>query len=862
MPGAGDARDVHAAVAVAIETVLMPDPLPQAAAARAASRYSVPTFSDPDALMRDEVLADSARSRAWARAALAASGHFAAAGEPRRAGLYRLVAARAAVRGGRPAHGFRLANESAAALEPGSDHAAAAAALLEVARGYPPGESDDALLAVVRAETRVAYGRRPEEQRLAATAKLIRAQRLEQAGRMREAAEAAATALSALRVIPGAPGSDEALTLLGNAHWRKQETPDAARRAGEALEIRKRTGDLAGEGTSWSNIALSHWKMGNLQASFDAFDKSVAICARTGDRIGEAQVLGNRAIVERAAGNRDGMMATHQRVRELQRSLGERHHEALMVANQGIYARMDGDFVTARERCHEARQLFLSIGASRFVGLMRHDEAVLDYLEERYEACVGALELAYAAAEAGGARDLQADVLAFRALALARLGKPEAAAEFAGRAKRAAQQTGNAAPATLADAAEALVRVDPVAAATSGARARQAGDAVTAAFALRIATDLYESRGAFAEARIAAQEEIEFGKAEDTQYIVLQAQERLARLFGRVVHAAAVFALILLAAAGCGHPGIVPDVKLELVQTIGARGKAPGQFESPQGIACGTDGSLYVADRGNGRVQEFAQDGTLARVIGSYGDPYLKPGCCRSSKVIQKTWAENGGPGHGRFAEPIGVALDKTGSLWVLDAAANLLSRFDPEGVFQEQFMGELYAPGDITIAPWGNLVITNAGGADVQIYQPTGKQIIKLYEHGSRPGQVVDPNSAIADRDGNYYVVDTGNRRIQRIAPNGRQLLSWAPTDAPRALFRRMLIHPSGYVYVTDEGSRCVWILDRRLRLKARAEFVHSAQGDKRLQRVFGVAVAPGGDIYLSDVHEHVVYRCRAFHE
>src|SRR5258705_3894289 len=101
-------------------------------------------------------------------------------------------------------------------------------------------------------------------------------------------------------------------------------------------------------------------------------------------------------------------------------------------------------------------------------------------------------------------------------------------------------------------------------------------------------------------------------------------------------------------------------------------------------------------------MKKLGPDGTVKKVIGSYGDAYLKPGCCRSSAVIQKTWAENGGPGHGRFAEPIGGALDRAGSLWGLGAAAHPLLRFFKEGVYQQQFMGELYAPGHVTIAPPG----------------------------------------------------------------------------------------------------------------------------------------------------------------
>lgn len=73
------------------------------------------------------------------------------------------------------------------------------------------------------------------------------------------------------------------------------------------------------------------------------------------------------------------------------------------------------------------------------------------------------------------------------------------------------------------------------------------------------------------------------------------------------------------------------------VQTIGEPGTGPGQLSRPMGLALGGDGTVYVADRGNNRVQQFTATG----------------------KFI-KAWQ---GTAPGKFNEPRVVAYDPEGFL-------------------------------------------------------------------------------------------------------------------------------------------------------------------------------------------------------
>ncbi|MGB4478130.1 MAG: hypothetical protein WBI30_04450, partial [Candidatus Methanoculleus thermohydrogenotrophicum] len=48
------------------------------------------------------------------------------------------------------------------------------------------------------------------------------------------------------------------------------------------------------------------------------------------------------------------------------------------------------------------------------------------------------------------------------------------------------------------------------------------------------------------------------------------------------------------------------DSSGNFLTTLGSYGKGDGEFRNPSGVAVDAAGNVYVADRGNGRIQKFA----------------------------------------------------------------------------------------------------------------------------------------------------------------------------------------------------------------------------------------------------------------
>ncbi len=108
--------------------------------------------------------------------------------------------------------------------------------------------------------------------------------------------------------------------------------------------------------------------------------------------------------------------------------------------------------------------------------------------------------------------------------------------------------------------------------------------------------------------------------------------------------------------------------------SFGGAGSGPGQMFHPTNLAVGPDGTLYVADTTNFRIQQFSPDGQFIREIGKHG------------------------LGFGQFARPKGVALDREGRIYVVDSAFENVQILDDDGAPLTFFGGAGNEPGSLNL--------------------------------------------------------------------------------------------------------------------------------------------------------------------
>jgi sugar lactone lactonase YvrE len=212
--------------------------------------------------------------------------------------------------------------------------------------------------------------------------------------------------------------------------------------------------------------------------------------------------------------------------------------------------------------------------------------------------------------------------------------------------------------------------------------------------------------------------------------------------------------------AGITTP-VTPD------RLLGQAGTAAGQFQSPRAIALAPDGSLYVADSLNNRIQHLSPDGTVLQIWGTRADA-----------------AQGSAPG-GTFNEPWGVAVAPDGSVYVADTWNYRIQKFTSEGQFllmwgsgpalgQDQF----YGPRGLAVDSLGRLFVADTGNKRIVIYDPNGNYLSEFGLPGMSLGQLDEPVDIAVDSSGIVYITDTWNQRVQVFTPDDTGLVYTASAE------------------------------------------------------------------------------------
>lgn len=176
------------------------------------------------------------------------------------------------------------------------------------------------------------------------------------------------------------------------------------------------------------------------------------------------------------------------------------------------------------------------------------------------------------------------------------------------------------------------------------------------------------------------------------------------------------------------------------VLSFGSSGSRNGQFDEPGDVAVAGDGSLYVADSGNGRVQGFSSDGVFFRVI--------------DRGVADK------------LRRPAALAMDSRDNLYVLDTSRNTITVYSPAGEPLREFGNDVARESEKLKSPVALMATQDElfvlDGDRVRVYSLEGRLLRTFAAPGRENGELSEAVALVARDASAFFVAERGAARVQ----------------------------------------------------------------------------------------------------
>ncbi|NPA31195.1 MAG: TIGR03663 family protein [Chloroflexi bacterium] len=213
----------------------------------------------------------------------------------------------------------------------------------------------------------------------------------------------------------------------------------------------------------------------------------------------------------------------------------------------------------------------------------------------------------------------------------------------------------------------------------------------------------------------------------------------------------------------------------------------PGLFNEPWGLAVAPDGSVWVADTWNHRVQKFTADGQLLRTV--------------EAIPVEAQPA---------FYGPRDVAVDAAGRVYVADTGNKRIVVLDAEGRYLTHMGGGGLAPGQfeepvgLALGPDGMLYVADTWNQRIQVLSLVDEHTLAFVREWEVPawyGQGVENKPYLAvDAQGRVYASDPEGGQVLVFDGQGNPLFAWSQgPDGPLGVINGLDVDDQARVWVAE---------------------------------------------------------------
>ena len=292
------------------------------------------------------------------------------------------------------------------------------------------------------------------------------------------------------------------------------------------------------------------------------------------------------------------------------------------------------------------------------------------------------------------------------------------------------------------------------------------------------------------------------------------------------------------------------------------------ELNNPSGLIFDTSGNLYIADSYNNRIRKVSTSGIITTVAGDGTAGFSGDG---------------GAATDAKLNNPVGVAFDANGNLYIVDNSNSRIRRVNTSGVIttfagngSNSYGGDggaatdaafsnpqgiaIDAGGNLFIADYNNNIVRRIDSSGVIStfagYPPSSYYLgVAGYSGDGGPAtlaQLNNPMGLAFDASGDLYIADNQNACIRMVNTHG--LIS---TSVGRGTFISpvgVAISGAGHIFVTDAGNNEVNEIAGRVDTLAGTGFISSDYASDgimasvaEITQLSGLAVDAHGNVYIS---------------
>ena len=206
-----------------------------------------------------------------------------------------------------------------------------------------------------------------------------------------------------------------------------------------------------------------------------------------------------------------------------------------------------------------------------------------------------------------------------------------------------------------------------------------------------------------------------------------------------------------------------------------------------------------------------------------------------------------------RYVEAAGVAVDRKDNVFVFNRGEHPVIVFDRAGKFLRSWgEGVVSRAHGITIGPDDSVWLTDDGNHTIRQFTPEGKLLLTIGDV-DKPADLYSgkpfnrpTHVALCPRNGDLSISDGyGNSRVHKYDPRGRPLFSWGESGTDPGCFNlphNIATDAEGQVYVADRENHRVQIFDSRGQYLAQWNNLHRPCG-------LFASRADGGRFYVGEL-------------